>query len=1449
MNRNAVTWLLMLVLCLICASSGLSHLLASNENAFAATSTSSATNFMPENDYSCIGEVIVQLGPDCEAEITIPMVLKGSGVDTLTGFNVLVSYPNGSGTVNYVRGHGRFTYEVFDEQDELVCWGNLTAEDKTPPQIVPPLKADTLTCTDIDSILNRDLDDFNGRIWQRLRDRNIFNIDTALTDNCSDRSNIKLLVTDHFFPSEGECEVSGRIERHLQATDEKGNVSAVTRIEFVFLQPELFYDDLKDTLISFCAEGEDYQLTPEEAGAPYYFNAFGNKQYVYAADTVFCNYAISFRDDSSAVACGYKLIRTWVITNWCTPEDPRDTIQQEIKYGDFDAPQVFCRPVNYSYSTGPFDCTASIEVPRPVVNDCNPDWTYTVEVYTKEAELDIFGIPTGDSVFVKRNEPILGDPEAGYLATGIPIGRHYFYYYVSDVCGNTAEVLKCEFEVVDRTPPAPVCFDLVNISLGGKGIGSVEYSDVDEGSTDNCEIASRQLRREIQEDCLDAYVDAVLSGGEGFYTFDDLVKDAGANIWRFEDQIVVTRKGSIYYSAFMDEVVVNCCDIGTIVTIEMKVTDKSGNENSCWSLLQIEDKVPPVCYAPDDVTVDCDTALINRNEYGDTTILQQYYGKAEATDNCGATVKELAPVVEVNECGFGTITRRFQAKDASGNTSGICTQTITIVGIFDYELRLPKDESSIICGRVEPDTLLYQLLACENLVVNVEDETFDAADDACFKIFRTYTIINWCEYDGQSDPLVIGRDENQNGIVGEEVYLLRRRDGAFYIDENNDETDGFLRTGIAGGYYQYSQIIKVYDQESPVLRFETLSAFCSYDTPSGPDDVCEGQVMVPFSVDDNCTPEELETRVFLDENADGAFMVEITNSPMLVKEGRQFMFTADLPIGNHRLQVRVVDPCGNFIVRSIPFEVEDCKAPSPICIQGVTVELMPVDQDGNGVPDFGMNLVPARSLIGSEVFDCSGKVTYSIHRKGEAPDVNQTSLMVSCLDPFNETLPVEVYAWDEKGNKNACETFIVVQDNGRFCGGGIENGRIAGAIYTEEDIPMENVAVRLSGNRSGNVRTDFDGVFEFVDLEEGQDYSVEPFKNDDYRNGVSTYDLVLVSKHILGVQKLETPYQVIAADVNRSNSVTSLDLIHLRKLILSINDTFPNNNSWRFVRRDHVFEAPERPWAGGIPEVVNVNNLIGTFDEANFVAVKIGDVNGSARLSQTLIAEEPRSMTGPMEMLVTEQLLAAGEPAEIVLTLGDLAKTMGCQFTFSFDPGLLELKDIRYGLFREENVGLTQIADGLITVSWNQMQPGDFDPDASLIKLTFNSLKETRISEAIELNSRVTAAEAFDFQGHQKGIRLVFQDTHNPEAAFELLQNHPNPFQEHTVVRFHLPESSPATLTIHDLNGRMLRQIEDTFDAGLNELRINKKDLPAGLLLYTLQAGEWKEVKKMLVME
>ena len=127
------------------------------------------------------------------------------------------------------------------------------------------------------------------------------------------------------------------------------------------------------------------------------------------------------------------------------------------------------------------------------------------------------------------------------------------------------------------------------------------------------------------------------------------------------------------------------------------------------------------------------------------------------------------------------------------------------------------------------------------------------------------------------------------------------------------------------------------------------------------------------------------------------------------------------------------------------------------------------------------------------------------------------------------------------------------------------------------------------------VVTGANGVYEF-NMNTG-DYDVTPAKDINYLNGVTTYDLVLISKHILGTQLLDSPYKIIAADANNTQSVTTLDIVKLRALILHIDDELANNTSWRFVDANHVFGTN----VFDFPEFISLD---GSTAPANFTSSK-----------------------------------------------------------------------------------------------------------------------------------------------------------------------------------------------------------------------------------------------------
>ncbi|MGH1438440.1 MAG: hypothetical protein ACRBG0_28700, partial [Lewinella sp.] len=242
------------------------------------------------------------------------------------------------------------------------------------------------------------------------------------------------------------------------------------------------------------------------------------------------------------------------------------------------------------------------------------------------------------------------------------------------------------------------------------------------------------------------------------------------------------------------------------------------------------------------------------------------------------------------------------------------------------------------------------------------------------------------------------------------------------------------------------------------------------------------------------------------------------------------------------------------------------------------------------------------------------------------------------------------------------------------------------------------VEVSVNGGAVMSMTTNTDGTYSFSDLALGGDYTVTPYLNANFLNGVSTFDLVLMSKHILGVQPLDSPYKRIAADINRSNTITTLDMIQLRKLILNIDTEFANNTSWRFVDAAYSFPVATNPWFEAFPELINENNLAGDVLDADFVGVKIGDVNGSAQANA--LAGDDRTLNGQFNLVAENISMKVGNTYTVAITGENMSTVEGFQGTLNLNGA--ELVDIEYGVASAENFGLRYAAEGAITMSWNE---------------------------------------------------------------------------------------------------------------------------------------------------
>ena len=84
----------------------------------------------------------------------------------------------------------------------------------------------------------------------------------------------------------------------------------------------------------------------------------------------------------------------------------------------------------------------------------------------------------------------------------------------------------------------------------------------------------------------------------------------------------------------------------------------------------------------------------------------------------------------------------------------------------------------------------------------------------------------------------------------------------------------------------------------------------------------------------------------------------------------------------------------------------------------------------------------------------------------------------------------------------------------------------------------------------------------------------------------------------------------------------------------------------------------------------------------------------------------------------------------------------------------------------------------------------------------------------------------------------------------ELYQNHPNPFNPITTIQYDLPQRSDVQITIYDLVGREVTTLlSETQDAGVKSIQWNATNIPSGMYFYQIRAGEFVQIRKMVVLK
>jgi len=848
--------------------------------------------------------------------------------------------------------------------------------------------------------------------------------------------------------------------------------------------------------------------------------------------------------------------------------------------------------------------------------------------------------------------------------------------------------------------------------------------------------------------------------------------------------------GTNYHIGWHDKVGFCCADANRTRMVTLLVTDKGGNSNQCMVSVNVQEKVNPSIVCPADITIsDCTYTFDDNN-------LDFYFGAAEIIDNCPANNDLIESYIDGrNTCGVGNLVRTFSV-ESGGTVFGTCTQTITFQNNEPFDgnnpshLTWPSDYTAVgACSLigVEPEMLpvgsrfpIISQDVCDRVGFTKVDQVFPFDQSgACFKVLRHWTVIDWCQ----------------------------------------TNSDGTYKT------WTHEQEIKIMDNEAPVITSpDTTRITLTYDV-----ECASGYIELTASATD-CTPSN-----------ELGWTYRIYKDGLLYRSGLGNNASGNYPIGFYQVEFTVIDRCGNLNITGYDFEIINAKPPGAVCIQGLSTDLVPMDLSGDGVADTAMVEIHV-----SQFNNKSSHVCYpnDIVLLSFSPDVNDTTKIFGCGQIGVQ--PISMYVTGRNGNQNFCTTTILVTNNNPLytCAPGlIEKVLVSGKISNEQGEEIESVMVSLKGTEKDDQETGEDGKYQFSGVDKGGNYQVIPTKDGDYKNGVSTLDLVLIQRHVLGIEYLDSPYKLIAADVNNNGGINTSDLIHLRKLILGIDMSFTSNTSWRFVEGNHLFIDPTNPWATPLTEKCEMNGVDKDM-VADFVGIKIGDVNLSAEYHNFGNKNTESRSISTFE--VADRMVTKGEIVKLEVKSRNLGTVYGWQQIIN-NRGL-ELVKVESGKIDIQESDFVSIEANKTGFSVAIAQGEVINVGDHLFTLVFRAEEDGRLSEMIDVDKSLSSEIYIDGLKNENTLRWSWNTAQ--ETSFELISQHPNPWVDQMEIRFSIPQEGMVKLKIKDATGRSIITEAHHFVNGTHSIVLNRDQiLTSGVYFYELRYQNEVKTGKCVVID
>ncbi len=412
-----------------------------------------------------------------------------------------------------------------------------------------------------------------------------------------------------------------------------------------------------------------------------------------------------------------------------------------------------------------------------------------------------------------------------------------------------------------------------------------------------------------------------------------------------------------------------------------------------------------------------------------------------------------------------------------------------------------------------------------------------------------------------------------------------------------------------------------------------------------------------------------------------------------------------------------------------------------------------------------------------------------------------------------------------------------------------ESIAITGNIRDWQDRPVPGVTISVDHPSVTSQLTDSDGSYHFPRIPAGtENCEISPAKNSQAINGVGILDVIEMQRHLLELDTFENPYQWLAADVNLSGTLSSLDLIAMRRLILFIDTAFVSTDSWRFVPVDHIFVDPLNPWLLPFPWSGDCSGIDQASEVIDFVAVKMGDVSGNAD-PNGLQSGDTRT---PFTFQIKDQELEVGKEYTFSISREDMQEITGFACQLEFDPSMVELLAVETTSHNPQEFIVSDHIDNKAPGIWTGVAGSVNRTSLGQLPQVFSwkiiARKSGYLSEAVQLSTDYPAHVLLTDQSRQS-LKLGFTGTPSkaPDLNDMLVNIAPNPFGGATRISLKGDLLSSVNLTVVNQLGKTIFGKEITPQADDHEILLNDELFKeSGIYWLFIQINDQKIIKKLI---